>query len=144
MGNPVKPPKTSPNQFLGSSMSRLFPEPLNDRMFPAGPAAAALFQDFLLRPPSQQQPPIVPPMFGGPQQQNTSMQDLSQELDTLAITNQEARTQIATPLKQGNTLIIVRMLVGKTFQEISVNIELYSTMFSTPKLLKPVKGKAFL
>ena len=95
MGNPVKPPKTSPNQFLGSSMSRLFPEPLNDRMFPAGPAAAALFQDFLLRPPSQQQPPIMPPIFGGLPQQNTSMQDLSQELDTLAITT-KVKEKLAT------------------------------------------------
>ena len=88
-GNPaVKTPKTSPNQFLGgSSMSRLFPEPLNDRMFP-GPAAA-LFQDFLLRPPGGHQQPPMPPIFGGPgglSLPNTSMQDLSQELDTVAIT----------------------------------------------------------
>ena len=87
MGNPVKPPKTSPNQFLGSSMSRLFPEPLNDRMFPP----AALFQDFLLRPP---QPPI-PPIFGGPTLPNTSMQDLSQELDTVAITT-KVKEKLAT------------------------------------------------
>ena len=97
-GNPgVKTPKTSPNQFLGgSSMSRLFPEPLNDRMFP-GPAAA-LFQDFLLRPPGGHQQPPMPPIFGGPgglSLPNTSMQDLSQELDTVAITT-KVKEKLAT------------------------------------------------
>ena len=68
--SPVKTPKTSPTatQFLGSSMSRLFPEPLNERMLPP------LFQEFLLRPPQ-------PPVFSLP-----TMQDLPQELDTVSIT----------------------------------------------------------
>ena len=77
-------------------MSRLFPEPLNDRMFP-GPAAA-LFQDFLLRPPGGHQQPPMPPIFGGPgglSLPNTSMQDLSQELDTVAITT-KVKEKLAT------------------------------------------------
>lgn len=85
MGNQVKPPKTSPTQFLGSSMSRLFPEPLNERMFP-GPAA--LFQDFLLRPPvSVPNSAAVSALFGAAAA-GLPMQDQlpPQELDTVAIT----------------------------------------------------------
>ena len=65
-GSSVNPPKTSPSQFVGGFMSRLFPEPLNERVF------QPFLHDFLNRPP---QPP-----------QYNVMNDLPQELDTLAIT----------------------------------------------------------
>ena len=104
MSNAVKPPQTSPNQFLGSSMSRLFPEPLNDRVFPS----SALFQDFLLRPPGGQklQQPTPPPLFGGsavpaslagplPSAVVAAMQDLPTELDTLGITT-KVKEKLAT------------------------------------------------
>ena len=78
--SPVKVPKTSPSShFLGgqSAMSRLFPEPLNERNFPP------MFQDFLLRP-------LQPPIFNAP-----TMQDLPQELDTLSITT-KVKEKLAT------------------------------------------------
>lgn len=58
-------------------MSRLFPEPLNERNFPP------MFQDFLLRP-------LQPPIFNAP-----TMQDLPQELDTLSITT-KVKEKLAT------------------------------------------------
>jgi hypothetical protein len=66
-GSPgIKPPKTSPSQFMGS---RLFPEPLTDRMF------QPFLHDFLLRPPASM-----------PFNMGQQMNDLHQELDTAAIT----------------------------------------------------------
>ena len=112
MGGGVKPPKSSPNQFLGSSMSRLFPEPLNDRMFPP----AALFQDFLLRPPtgSTGGPPVSggAPIFGGTPgcPPFSAMQDLPQELDTVAIT-----TKVKEKLANHNLGQKVRYSIGHFF-----------------------------
>ena len=95
MTSPVKVPKTSPSHFLGgSAMSRLFPEPLNERNFPP------MFQDFLLRP-------LQPPIFNAP-----TMQDLPQELDTLSITT-KVKEKLATHNLGQKVRQFIRILMAK-------------------------------
>ena len=83
-GSSVNPPKTSPSQFVGGFMSRLFPEPLNERVF------QPFLHDFLNRPPHQTPTP----------QQYNVINDLPQELDTLAITTKVKEKLAASNLGQ--------------------------------------------
>ena len=75
-GSSVNPPKTSPSQFVGGFMSRLFPEPLNERVF------QPFLHDFLNRGAGGGPPSQIPTTTT----QYNVMSDLPQELDTLAIT----------------------------------------------------------
>ena len=87
---------------MGSSMSRLFPEPLTDRVF------QPFFHDFLLRPPQ----PHLP--FG---MSNSSSPLLNEELDTFAIT-----TKVKEKLAAHNLGQKVRTLVKKEHSKIMQSV----------------------